>query len=105
MRYPSLSEFIKTNFSVDGGIGVDESFNLIASCVETIYNEEESWSSSDCTKKELSEFIEQLSSKQFKQIETFFETMPKLSHTIKVKNPNTGVESEVLLEGLSSFFG
>lgn len=105
MRYPSLSEFIKSNFNINGSIGVDESFNLISSCIETIYNEEESWSAVDCTKKELNEFIEQLSSKQFKQIEEFFETMPKLSHTISVKNPNTGVESEVVLEGLSSFFG
>jgi len=105
MRYPSLSEFIKSNFTIDGNIGVDESFNLISSCIDTIYNEEESWSASDCSKKELNEFIEQLSSKQFKEVEAFFETMPKLSHTIKVKNPNTGVESEVVLEGLSSFFG
>jgi hypothetical protein len=52
----------------------------------------------------LSEFIEQLSSKQFKEVEKFFATMPKLSHTLKIKNPNTKVESEVLLEGLSSFF-
>jgi uncharacterized damage-inducible protein DinB len=72
--------------------------------MEQVYNEEESWSASDCTQKELSEFIEQLSSKQFKQVESFFSTMPKLSHTLKIKNPNTGVESEVLLEGLSSFF-
>jgi len=104
MKYPSLDEFIKTNFSIDGNIGVDESFDLIASCVEQIYNEEESWNSSDCTKKEMREFIEELSSKQFKEIEKFFETMPKLSHTIKVKNPNTGEESDVVLEGLSSFF-
>ena len=105
MKYPSLDEFIKTNFSFDEGMGVDESFQLIASCVEQIYNEEESWSASDCTKKEMVTFIEDLSSKQFKEIEKFFETMPKLSHTIKVKNPNTEVESEVVLEGLSSFFG
>ena len=56
------------------------------------------------TKKELAEFLEQLSSKQFKQIENFFETMPKLSHKLKVTNPNTEVESEVVLEGLASFF-
>ena len=105
MKYPSLDEFIKSNFSFDEGMGVDESFQLIASCVEQIYNEEESWSASDCTKKEMVAFIEELSSKQFKEIERFFETMPKLSHTIKVKNPKTEVESEVVLEGLSSFFG
>jgi len=105
MKYPSMNEFIKSNFSSAESIGVDDTFDLISSCIEQVYNEEESWNASDCTKKELSEFLEQLSSKQFKQIETFFDTMPKLSHTLKVKNPKTGVESEVVLEGLTSFFG
>lgn len=104
MKYPSMHEFVKTNFGNDFNITVDQTFDLIVSCIEQVYSEEESWTASDCTKKELSDFIEQLSSKQFKQVEKFFETMPKLSHTLKVKNPNTGVESEVLLEGLSSFF-
>jgi len=104
MKYPSMSEFIKNNFNTESGVSVEDSFDLICSCIEQVYNEEESWNASDCTKKELSEFIEQLSSKQFKEIEKFFETMPKLSHTIKLKNPNTGVESEVVLEGLSAFF-
>ena len=104
MKYPSMSEFIKTNFSANAQIGVTDTFELITNCVE-IFSEEESWTSSDCTKKELNEFIESLSSKQFKEVEKFFETMPKLSHNIKVKNPETGVESEILLEGLTSFFG
>ena len=105
MKYPSMSEFIKSNFNVNEMIDVDDTFDLISSCIEQVYSEEESWSASDCTKKELSEFLEQLSSKQFKQIENFFETMPKLSHIITVRNPNTGVESEVILEGLAAFFG
>ena len=96
--------FISNNFSVEEGINVSQSFNMITSCIDQVYNEEESWNASDCTKKELNDFIEQLSSKQFKEIETFFETMPKLSHTLKIKNPETKVESEVVLEGLSSFF-
>jgi folate-dependent tRNA-U54 methylase TrmFO/GidA len=69
-----------------------------------VYDSEESWNAVDCTKKELEEFVEQLNTKQFKEIETFFTTMPKLSHTIKVKNPNTKKQSEVVLEGLASFF-
>ena len=105
MKYPSMDEFIKTNFAVEGDINVDDTFKLIASCVDQVYSEEESWAASDCTKKELSQFIESLNSKQFKEIEKFFETMPKLSHTVKVTNPNTKVESEVILEGLQSFFG
>jgi hypothetical protein len=105
MKYPSMDEFIKSNFTAGTEIGVTETFDLISSCIEQVYSEEESWSAKDCTKKELLEFIEQLSSKQFKEIETFFDTMPKLSHTISVKNPKTGVESDVVLEGLTSFFG
>ena len=106
MKYPSMNEFIKSNFSVESGsVTVDETFELISICVEQIYNEEESWSASDYSKKELLEFLEGLSSKQFKEIEKFFETMPKLSHTLTVKNPNTGVESDVVLEGLTAFFG
>tara|TARA_B100000963_G_scaffold343920_1_gene346225 strand:- start:874 stop:1590 length:717 start_codon:yes stop_codon:yes gene_type:complete len=104
MRYPSLNEFIKTNFSGDG-VQVDDTFDLIASCIDQIYSEEESWASQDCTHKEMVEFLEQLNSSQFKEIESFFNTMPKLSHTVKVKNPNTGVESDVVLEGLQNFFG
>jgi len=103
MKYPSMGEFVKTNFSGEE-ITVEGTFDLIASCVEQVFNEEESWSASDCTKKEMTEFLEQLSSKQFKEIEKFFETMPKLSHTVKVKNPNTGVDNEILLEGLNAFF-
>ena len=84
---------------------LDDTFKLIASCIEQVYSEEESWSASDCTNKELVDFIDQLGSKQFKEIEKFFETMPKLSHTLKVVNPKTKVENEILLEGLQSFFG
>jgi hypothetical protein len=103
MKYPSLSEFIKNNFN-NTDISVDDTFDLISSCIDQIYSEEESWNASDFTKKDLSQFIEQLNSKQFKEIERFFTTMPRLSHVISVKNPNTQVESEVVLEGLSSFF-
>ena len=78
---------------------------MITSCIDVVFSEEESWSSSDCTKKELDDWLGTLDSKQFKQIETFFETMPKLSHTVKVTNPKTKVESDVTLEGITNFFG
>lgn len=105
LRYPSLEQFVENNFEVTEGTSeVGQSLSMITSCVEMIYNQEESWEASDYSKKELDEFIEQLNTKQFKQIEKFFTTMPKLSHKIAVKNPNTGVESEVVLEGLASFF-
>ena len=105
MRYPSLDEFIKNNFGAVEQMNVDDTFDLIASCIDQVYSEEESWASEDCTKKELNDFVESLNSSQFKLVEKFFETMPKLSHTVKVINPNTKVESEVLLEGLQNFFG
>tara|TARA_B100000401_G_scaffold342863_1_gene241019 strand:- start:185 stop:904 length:720 start_codon:yes stop_codon:yes gene_type:complete len=105
MKYPSLSEFIKTNFSSVENMNVDDTFDLIASCIDQVYSEEESWASEECTKKELNNFIESLNSTQFKEVEKFFETMPKLSHTVKVINPNTKVESEIKIEGLQSFFG
>ena len=105
MKYPSLDQFIKSNFDFNSNNTVDQSFDLIASCIDKIYNDEEVWDTTDVTKKELNEFLDQMNSQQFKQIEKFFETMPKLSHEVKVKNPKTEVESTVVLEGLSSFFG
>jgi len=104
MKYPSLDQFIKSNFDFTNDNNMEQSFDLVASCVEKIYTEEEIWTSADVTKKEIVDFLEQMNSSQFKNIEKFFETMPKLSHEIKVKNPNTKVESTVILEGLSSFF-
>ena len=105
LRYPSLDQFVENNFEFNEDEGeVDKSLQMIVSCIEQVYNEEESWSASDCTKKELQEFVEQMNTKQFKEIEKFFTTMPKLTHTIKVKNPKTKVESDIVLEGLASFF-
>jgi|TARA_R100000482_G_scaffold66419_2_gene24797 hypothetical protein len=104
MRYPSLEQFIKNNFDFEDKSSMDQSFELIATCIDKIFTEDEVWATGDFTKKEMNDFLEQMNSSQFKEIEKFFETMPKLSHTVKVKNPNTKVESEVVLEGLASFF-
>ena len=106
LKYPSMNEFIENNFDASdtSRSEVSQSLDMITSCIDMIYNEEESWSANDSTKKELSEFIEQLNTKQFKNVEKFFSTMPKLSHIVKIKNPNTKVESEVVLEGLAAFF-
>ncbi len=104
MKYPSLDQFIKNNFDFNEKNQMDQSFQLVASCIDKIYTEEEVWATADCTKKEVNDFLEQMNSGQFKLIETFFETMPKLSHTISVTNPKTKVESDVVLEGLASFF-
>ena len=103
MKYPSLEHFVKENFSFSAD--VDSTFEIVASCIDVVFSEDEAWEAKDCTKKELVAFVEQFNSSQFKEVEKFFDTMPKLSHTITVTNPNTGVENEVTLEGLSSFFG
>ena len=104
MKYPSLDQFIQSNFDFGDDVSMDQSFDLIASCIDKIYNEEEVWSTADCTKKEVKDFLEQMNSLQFKEIEKFFETMPKLSHSVTFTNPKTKGESTVVLEGLSSFF-
>ena len=104
MKYPSLDQFIKNNFDFNQSSNMDQSFELIAGCIDKIFSEDEVWAAADCTKKEVTEFLEQMNSIQFKEIEKFFETMPKLSHTVEVTNPVTDVKSSVVLEGLSSFF-
>lgn len=106
MKYPSLEQFIKNNFDTNQGnvSNIDQSFDLIVDCIDKIYSNDEVWASEDVTKKELKEFLEQMNSVQFREIEKFFSTMPKLSYKLKVTNPNTKVESEVVLEGLASFF-
>lgn len=104
MKYPSLDQFIKNNFDFNAESGLDQSFELVAACIDKIYNEEEVWDSAETTQKEMMEFLDQMNSSQFKKIEQFFETMPKLSHEVEVTNPNTKVKSKVVLEGLASFF-
>ena len=103
LKYPSLDQFIDENFNFDDGR--DNSFDIISSCIDMVFSDEEAWEAKDCTKKELLEFVERLNSSQFKEVEKFFDTMPKISHDIEVENPNTKVKSTVKLEGLASFFG
>ena len=104
MKYPSLEQFIKNNFNFEDGNAMEQSFDLIATCIDKIFTEDEVWAVEDCTKKEIVEFLEQMNSSQFKEIEKFFETMPKLSHSITVKNPKTKKENAVVIEGLAGFF-
>ena len=104
LNYPSIEQFIENNFESSKGGEVTNTLDMITSCIDMIYSDEESWNASETSKKDLEEFIEQLNTKQFRVIEGFFATMPKLSHSIKVKNPKTDVESTVVLEGLAAFF-
>jgi len=104
MKYPSLDQFVKSNFEFSNDNQVDQSFELIASCIDKVYSADEAWTTDDFTKKEVTEFLEQMNSAQFKEIESFFSTMPKLSHEVQVINPKTKKKSKVTLEGLASFF-
>tara|TARA_Y100001937_G_scaffold86945_1_gene117588 strand:- start:178 stop:903 length:726 start_codon:yes stop_codon:yes gene_type:complete len=107
MKYPSLDQFINSNFQSDDNpeVVVDKTFQVIADCIETVYTEEEAWEGSDFSNEERMKFIEQLNSKQYKKVEEFFTTMPKLSHTFEVVNPNTKKKNKIVLEGLADFFG
>lgn len=101
MKYPSLDTILQADTA---DVTISDSLDLIASCIDMIYSEEESWSSADSTKEELVAWIEDLEPKQFEGVESFFNTMPKLSHTVTVTNPETKVTSDVVLEGMGSFF-
>ncbi len=103
MKYPSLDQFIKENFQVEG-VDFEQSIDMIAECVDMIFSEEEKWTGSDFTKEEMVEFLEGLGSKQFKLLEKFFTTMPKLTHDFTVVNPNSNQENKIHLEGLAAFF-
>ena len=106
MKYPSLNQFVKNNFSTDDEADtmVDKTFRVVADCMDTIYTKEDAWDAKDYTPQERLDFVQQLSSKQYKEVEKFFSTMPKLSHEIEVVNPNTKEKSSVILEGLADFF-
>ena len=106
MKYPSLNQFVKNNFSTDDEADtmVDKTFRVVADCIDTIYTQEDAWDAKDYTPQERIDFVQQLNSKQYKEVEKFFSTMPKLSHKIEVINPNTKEKGSVTLEGLADFF-
>ena len=107
MKYPSLSQFVENNFEVDDDPEtlVNKTFKVVADCIDTVFTEEDAWEGKDYSSDERMKFVEQLNSKQYKEVEKFFSTMPKLSHTIEVVNPNTKQKGNVVLEGLADFFG
>ena len=107
MKYPSLNQFVENNFEVDDDpeVLVNKTFKVVADCMDTVFTEEDAWEAKDYTSSERVKFVEQLNSKQYKKVENFFATMPKLSHTIEVVNPNTKKKSSIVLERLAYFFG
>ena len=104
MTYPTIDSF---NESGIRDINASNMLDVISGCIMQIYekNGEKVYDPKDQTKKELTEFVEQLDTKQFKDVQKFFETMPKLKHEIKLKNPKTKKESKITLTGLNDFFG
>jgi hypothetical protein len=107
MKYPSLNQFVENNFSTGDRSEevVNKTFKVIADCMDTIYTEEDAWDVNDYSPSERLDFVEKLSSKQYKEVEKFFATMPKLSHTFEVINPKTKQKNSIVLEGLADFFG
>ena len=103
MRYPSMKEFVEREF-LQKEMKTEEVYGFIADSIDQIFDDEEVYDSSTTTKKEFRTFVESLTTKQFEKIQKFYETSPKLSHTFKVTNPNTGKESSYTIEGLQSFF-
>jgi hypothetical protein len=103
MKYPGFEQFIKTQI-LQKNPSTEEIFEIVADCVDKIYEEDEVWEAISLTKKDILEYIENLTSKQFEKVQEFFSTMPVLSHTVKITNPNTNIESVYEIEGLSNFF-
>ncbi len=104
MKYPSMEMFVKNNITGENQQKVDTIFDMTIDCISQVVEGEDVLEAKSFSKKEMLEFVETFDTQQFQKIQDFFETMPKLSHTIKVLNPKTNVESEVVIEGLSSFF-
>jgi hypothetical protein len=102
LKYPSLKD-VNENM-MTGKIKLDEMYDMITNAIETIYEGEKVYQAKDSTKEELREFVDNLTADQMKNLNKFYNTMPRLEHKIEVENPNTGVKSEVVLKGLADFF-
>ena len=103
MTYPTIDSFAESGIQQ---INANNMIDIIGSCVLQIYedNGEKVYEAKDQTKKEMTEFIEQMNTTQFKKVQKFFDTMPRLKHTIKVRNPKTKKMNDITLAGLNDFF-
>ena len=100
MKYPTVDMMIGLDTKDEAG----STFEIIKSCVDQIYDADNVYTKNDMEDKELNDFIDSMSHDQFEKLSEFFDTMPKVKYPVKIKNPNTGVESEIVLQGLSDFF-
>ena len=104
MKYPTFNEFVEGQFS-NKEMDDEGAIKIIAQSIDQIFQGEEVYDESTTTKKEFVQFVENLTKEQLEKVQAFFESAPRLEHTFKVTNPNTGVESDYTLRGLQSFFG
>ena len=104
MKYPSFEEFVKVSIMGKSSTA-DDVIEIMAKCVDQIFDGEDVYDSSTTTKKEFVEFVEGLTNKQFEDVQNFFVSAPVLKHEVKITNPNTGVENTVVIQGLPNFFG
>lgn len=104
MKYPSFEEFVKVSIAGTES-SADSILEIIAKCVDQIFDGEDVYDNSTTSKKEFVQFVEGLTNSQFEKLQQFFEHAPTLKHIIKVTNPNTGVENEFVIQGLANFFG
>ena len=103
MKYPTLRDI--DGDTLTGEVNVEKTYKMIENSVDSIYEGDKVYPAKDTDKKEISEFLDNLTADQMKKLQAFYNSMPRLEHKIKVKNPKTDVESEVTLKGLASFFG
>ena len=104
MKYPGFDQFLKTQI-LQKNPTTEEVFDIVIDSVHQIFEGEEVWEAGTTPRKEIAEYVEGLTTKQFEKIQKFFVSMPKLSHTVTITNPNTEIESEYEIEGLVNFFG
>jgi hypothetical protein len=103
MKYPTIDSFTGTGIT---DVTAENMLDVITTCIDHIYDKkgEEQFDAKDQTQKELTEFIEQLNTSQFREVQQFFDTMPKLKHVVTIENPKTKVKTDVVLQGLNDFF-
>ena len=101
MRYPTLNDM--TDMSADAN-NIEDVFSMIRRCVHEIHDDKKVYNRVDISDKELEEFIDSLTGEQFEKVGGFFETMPKVQHSVEVTNPKTKKKGEVVIEGIQSFF-
>ena len=103
MKYPTLRDI--DGETLTGEVNIEKTYKMIENSIESIYEGDNVYPAKDTDKKEISEFLDNLTADQMKKLQAFYNSMPRLEHKLKVKNPKTDVESEVTLKGLASFFG